>query len=62
VIAHELATLARRAVGDGEARAALWGAARRLPTALHERRPVSRQVEHELRLLADDVPPIHPVG
>jgi GT2 family glycosyltransferase len=48
----EVASLARRAVDDPDARAALVDAVRHLPTALRSRRVVGADVERELRLLA----------
>jgi GT2 family glycosyltransferase len=62
VIAREMVALTRQALGDRDARTALRGVLRRLPGALSMRRKVGDLVEHELRLLSVDVPPLHPNG
>ncbi len=51
VVVDELVALARLALHDAEARSALGGVLRRLPSALSARRAVSEQIEHELDLL-----------
>ena len=43
-------------IRDGDARAALWAAAWRLPTALARRRPVPRRVECEVRQMNEEWP------
>lgn len=51
VAASATGALVRRALHDPDARTALTGAARRLPAALADRRPVSASIESEIRTL-----------
>jgi GT2 family glycosyltransferase len=52
VISHEITSLMKRAMSDRDARTAFAEVVRRFPAALSQRRPLSDQVERELRLVA----------
>jgi GT2 family glycosyltransferase len=56
VAVRETARLGARALRDGDSRAALAGAALRLPSALALRRPVPAAVEGGIRRLAEETP------